>query len=132
MVNGRVFGMMSGMAIAIWPGDRPFWVASWMSPARRNIPVRATRDIRKTLTSSARIIRLMDAEVHRPPVDRRASARRPNHLPARPISRRIGSTIPGRASWVTFGGRSDAEVAGHPDAEQVAADPGRQVAAVAE
>jgi hypothetical protein len=72
MVNGRVFGMMSGMAIAIWPGDRPFCVASWMSPARRNIPVRATRDMRKTLTSSARIIRLMEPKYTRPPPVRTA------------------------------------------------------------
>src|SRR6476620_5345386 len=123
MVNGRVLGMMSGMAITIWPGDRPFWVASWMSPARRNIPVRATRDMTKTLTSSARIIRLMEPKYTRLSP---ASLANPAHEPADRVD------DPGQGLLGHLRRPVTAQVAVHPDAEQVAAHPGRQVPAVAE
>src|SRR5262245_1484312 len=122
MVKGSVFGMISGMAIRIWPGDSPFWLASWTSPARRNIPVRATSDIRKTLTSSARIIRLM--------MPKYTGGLRSLRGPAEQPADRLGDH---RERFLTDLRRLVApEVSGHADAIQAAAQPGGQVTAPAQ
>src|SRR5262249_7747672 len=115
-----MFGMISGMASTIWPGERPFLVASSMSPARRNIPVRAIKDMRKTLTSSARIIRLMV-----PKYTRFSPA---SFGPAQEPADRVDDPRQGLLGHL--GRVVRPQVAGDPDAEQVPAHPGRQVAAV--
>src|SRR5262245_8356360 len=122
MVKGRVFGMMSGMNITIWPGERPFWLASWISPAKRNIPVRATSDIRKTLTSSARIIRLTMPKYTAPPGSLPDAAEQPADRVDDP-----GQRLLGHPRWPVR-----PEVAGYPDAKQVSANAPGDVAAPAE
>ena len=56
-VYGKVFGISSGMTASTWAGDSPRWVASAKMPPRSRMPVRATSDIRKTRTSSMKIVR---------------------------------------------------------------------------
>lgn len=59
MVNGSMLGMKYGMAARVCNGERPFRNDSWIRSVTTNMAVIAVSETRKTLTSSARIIRLM-------------------------------------------------------------------------
>ena len=52
-----MLGTSNGIAARIYAGPRPCCDASAMMPAIRRMPVIPTKDIRKTLVSSHRIIR---------------------------------------------------------------------------
>src|SRR5687768_4488435 len=113
MVKGRVFGTMCGMARTICAGERPFWLASWINPARRNIPVSPISDMRKTFTSSAKIIRFTVPKYTGAPGSLLGPAEEPADRLDDPGQGLLGD--PRRPVG--------AEVPRHPDAEQVAADP---------
>src|SRR5262245_18750430 len=112
---------MSGMTMAIWPGERPFDVASWISPARRNIPVRATSDIKKTFNNSAKIIRLTMPKYTKPPSFVRAAEQPPDRI-----------DYAGKRLLCDAGCFVAAEVPAHADAVQVSADSGGNVSAPAQ